>query len=444
MGGRWTAEQVIALAADASSVIAGRALAVSHRWTAAGASTRPPAVWGQCAGPGRAPYQTIVDLGRPAYRCSCPSRKLPCKHAIALLLLWADEQVPEQAEPDVAAAAWLATRAERRQRADSAQKGDGPADPVAAVKRAEQRAARVAAGVNELRQWLGDCARTGLAGWDRAGYGPADAVAARLVDAQAPGLANWVRNLPGVAASGDGWPNRLLTELALLHLLTAAHERAHQLPPGLASTVRSRVGYPVRTKDVLETEPVRDFWNVLSLDDDLQERLTVRRVQLHGARSGRGAIVLSFSAGGQPLDSSLLPGTCIDADLHFYPAALPSRALVGERYSEPGPLMHTGGLSIDQAVAAWARALAADPWTNEVPMVLRDVVPVPPADANPGRPSGWMVRDQTSKGLRLRPSQGLWTLLSISGGHPVTLVAGYTAHGLRASAVRVDDRMVPL
>ena len=44
-----------------------------------------------------------------------------------------------------------------------------------------------------------------------------------------PGLAGWVRNLAGVAASGQGWPGRLLSELALLHLLAAAHDRLDAL-----------------------------------------------------------------------------------------------------------------------------------------------------------------------------------------------------------------------
>ncbi len=51
---------------------------------------------GLCAGSGKDPYQTVVDLG-PRYQCSCPSRKFPCKHALALLLSWAKGTVPEQA-----------------------------------------------------------------------------------------------------------------------------------------------------------------------------------------------------------------------------------------------------------------------------------------------------------------------------------------------------------
>ncbi len=44
---------------------------------------------GLCQGSGRQPYQARVDLAEPAFKCSCPSRKFPCKHGLALLLLFA-------------------------------------------------------------------------------------------------------------------------------------------------------------------------------------------------------------------------------------------------------------------------------------------------------------------------------------------------------------------
>ena len=115
---------------------------------------------------------------------------------------------------------------------------------------AAARAERVAAGLDELDQWLRDQVRTGIADLGRGGYGPLDRMAARMVDAQAPGVAGMLRALPGELA-GEGWPGRLLEQLGALHLLIAAHRRIDELPPDLAATVRSRVGYPVRKADVL-------------------------------------------------------------------------------------------------------------------------------------------------------------------------------------------------
>ncbi|MBD0269487.1 MAG: SWIM zinc finger family protein, partial [Cyanobacteria bacterium Co-bin8] len=84
----WTPEQVLALAPDAASAKNGRGLAIGHKWFTLG--THQSAVWGECQGSGKNPYRTQIDLSEPAFRCSCPSRKFPCKHGLALFLLLAE------------------------------------------------------------------------------------------------------------------------------------------------------------------------------------------------------------------------------------------------------------------------------------------------------------------------------------------------------------------
>ena len=79
-------EQIIALAPDAPSAKAGRSLATARKWSALGCDER--AVWGECQGSGKEPYRTQIDFTEPAFRCMCPSRKFPCKHALGLFLLF--------------------------------------------------------------------------------------------------------------------------------------------------------------------------------------------------------------------------------------------------------------------------------------------------------------------------------------------------------------------
>lgn len=438
---RWTAEQVLALAPDASSAAAGRKLAASGSWSSTGEA--PGLVWGLCAGSGKTPYQTAVDLTEPAFSCSCPSRKFPCKHALALLLRWAGGELGSAAEPADFAAAWVGARAERAARSAERERtraeGTTARDPRASQRRAEQRGERVAGGVAELDRWLRDQVRTGVASADTAGYARTDPVAARLVDAQAPGLASMVRRLASVAASGEGWPGRLLEELALVHLLTTAHRRLPELPDDLAATVRARVGATVRVEDVLALPPVRDRWAVLAVRDTADSRLTTRRTHLRGERTGRDALVLSFAGPGQALDVSLVPGTGVDADLHLYPGALPLRAAVGARHGEPGPLPDVRGTRVREAVRAWAAALAADPWTSDLPVVLEGARVLPGPD---GTESGWHAADDAGDALPLLPAPGLWTALALGGGRPVTLVGAQTPAGVRVESVHVDGGLV--
>ena len=57
----------------------------------------------------------------------------------------------------------------------------------------------------------------------------------------------------------------MLDQFGLLHLLAQAHRRLDQLPPDLAATVRSRVGYPVSKDDVLARPGVTDHWLALGV-----------------------------------------------------------------------------------------------------------------------------------------------------------------------------------
>ncbi len=428
----WPAEQVLALAPDAAAAQAGRGLAAPRSWPERGAAGDPPLVWGLCQGSGKRPYQVVVDRSGPAYKCSCPSRKIPCKHVLGLLLMWSVGQVAAAAPPGWAAG-WFV---ERERRAEAAARSARPAEagPGSAAT-AARRAGRVAGGLDELDRWLRDQVRTGLAGAERAGYARFDAMAARMVDAQAPAVASALRRLAGVAASGPGWPERLLAELALLHLIVEAHRRLPALPEPLQATVRARVGYPVSQQDVLAGPPVHDTWAVLGRRDHEEDRLVSRRVWLRGERTGRPALVLSYAPPGAPLDASLVPGTRLDADLHYYPGAAPLRALVGQRTGAPSPLWTVEGGGLDGAVAGYAAALATDPWLVSWPAVLAGVVPVP------GEP--WRLVEPAGAALPiLAGSCDTWRLLAVSGGRPVTVVAEYTVDGVGPVSVVDGGRLV--
>jgi hypothetical protein len=418
---RWTPAQVAALAPDGNSLAGARVVSGSGRWTAPG--WRGDVLWGQCRD-----YQVGVDLGGPAYRCSCPSRKVPCKHALGLLLLWVDGAVGD-AEPPDWVTQWRAARAAR------AAAPKAPPDPVAAARRAQQRVERVEAGLTELRQWLDDQVRQGLARFAETGHRPIDAMAARLVDAQAPAAASAVRRLGNLAGLGPQWADRMLGELGLLRLLVAAWERRAELPAGLAATVRTRIGFPVSTEDVLAGPRVRDRWQVLGQVDTDDGTLMTRRIWLRGADGGRFALLLSFAALGQELVSDLVPGTELEADLCFYPGALPLRALVSARHSTPVPLTApAGAVPVRGALAGWATALAAEPWRFDVPVLLGDVVPAG---------DGWLV-DAAGESMPLAPGhRAPWWLLAAAGGAPVTVAGEWSPAGLRPLAAWPEGRYVP-
>ncbi|WP_250033376.1 SWIM zinc finger family protein [Paractinoplanes maris] len=421
---RWPAAEVETLAPDAPSVKAARGLSARSAWSVTG--RLDDIVWGQTRN-----YQVCVDLAGPAFKCSCPSRKIPCKHALGLLLLWAESDVSE-APPAAFAQEWQAARAARA--AAKPRSAASAPDPAAAAKRVEQRAERVAGGMAELRRWLDDQIRQGLAGAQRAGHQPFEAMAARLVDAQAPTAANAVRRLGSIAGIGPHWADRLLGELALLRLLVSGYEHLADLPSELAATVRRRIGFPVATDEVLAGPRVADRWQVLGQVEVDDGALTTRRTWLRGSAQGRFALVLAFAAPGQPLVSDLVPGTEFRGELTFYPGSAPLRALVAERVSAAEPFGEPDGAApLAEALAGYSSTVAAEPWRYDAPVLLAGVVP---AD------DGWLV-DQTGAGLPLAPGhREPWWLLASAGGRPATVAAEWSPTGLRPLAAWVEGQFI--
>ena len=197
---RWSVEMVESLAPSAAAMTAARPLATISRWTAPGCDER--AVWGSCHGSGAEPYDTMVDHVGVGVRWSCPSRRTPCKHALALLLLWSWGNVPAAVRPP-AVESWIdrriASSAVPEKGAsvgetvgDAGSGGSGAADesPTGADERGnsddhagiddeatdvpeppsdderdtarDERVERMMAGLTELDRWLDDRMRTGL------------------------------------------------------------------------------------------------------------------------------------------------------------------------------------------------------------------------------------------------------------------------------------------
>lgn len=477
---RWTADRVLALAPDAASQKAGSKLAAPGPWTGLGAGEIPVAdpshdeagkhekqgdahdvtaanaanakygVWGLCQGSGATAYRTAVDLDGPAWSCTCPSRKLPCKHALGLLLLWSGGGIAEDAAtaPDWVDA-WVTGRQDRESRRTerrAERRAAGPVDPEAVRRRAEERAARVAGGVDKLGQWLSDQVRQGLAGADRAGYAPWENMAAAMVDAQAQGLAGRLRRAGTRPGSGEGWPGRLLEDYAVMWLVLRAHDRLDTLEAPLAASLKSLIGWQVDAQDLVrraaeQGTAVRDHWTVLGSRDNDDEKLTVRQIWLRGEQSGRTALVLAYGAGGQAPALALPVGERFEADLVFHDAAAPLRAHVAEHHGPPEPAGEPAGCDAEAAALAYAEALHCEPWLETWPVVLADVAAVP--DALGWRIAGgdgfWLPVDRS----RAR-EESLWRLAAMSGGAGMTVFGEYGARGFAPVTGWHEGRAVPL
>lgn len=429
----WTSEQVASVAPDAASITAARGLANARVWSATGHDDR--AVWGQCRG-----YSAAIDLSTSGFSCTCPSRKVPCKHALALLFLWASR--PEAVAQGIAPEwvdEWLTARAGRPARPAAAATGRKPVDPEARAKRVAARVARIGAGLEELDLWLHDLVRQGLASAQGRPFRYWDEVAARMVDAQAPGVGSQVRRMAGIVRSGEGWPGRLLFQAGRLHLLAKAWARYDTLLPETQADLRTVAGWSWTSEEVLAGPAVRDRWQVLGRSVAEEERFRISRTWLVGTSTGRTALLLEFVAVSEPLPSDLVVGTEVDADLAFFPGSWPQRALVAARHGDAEPMAGWhGAAAIGDALEEHARAVAANPWIDRLPLVLSDVVPL-------DREDGWWVRDRAGAAVRLLVDEPVWwTLAAVSGGGPVGVAGEWEGGALRPLSVWAENRLVAL
>ncbi len=433
MSDRWSTDDVWALAPDASSRKAALKVAKESSWPERGAVAAPSggtsAVWGECKGSGSKPYLAAVHLdgaGGTAYKCSCPSRKIPCKHVLGLLALWTQDSVADREERPEWVAKWLSGRAARQEKANSPA---APADPERAAATLRRREEAVRAGVDELGLWLRDQVDTGLAEVPKHGYDHWDRMAKRLVDAKAGGAASLVSQLPS-AARGDSWPERMLERLGLLHLLVNGYRAGDALDERVRGAVRSRVGITVKAEDVLAGgERVRDTWRVLGWHDApaLEADMRVRRLWLRGTATGRVALYLAFARPGQAPTTPFRAGTDVEAEFAFYPDGHRVAPVGDGTTTEAAP---PEGGTVTQALDAFAASLAEDPWRDTWPVVLDRAAP-----AHDGR---WYLTDTEGHALPLASPEP-WRLLAVTGGHPSTVAAEWSpATGL--TPITVWDR----
>jgi hypothetical protein len=431
----WTLQQIQQLAPDAASMQAGQGLAKPNKWQSLGRNER--VLWGECQGSGANPYQVRVDVQDTAYKCSCPSRKLPCKHTLALLVLMVNGAVPaKDALPDFVTE-WSGNRAKRVEAKQSKAAAATP-DPQAQAKRAEKREARVQAGIEQLEAWLSDIVSQGLAAARTQPLSFWTQMAARQVDAQASGLARRIRAL-GDIATGPQWQRELLTELARLQLLVDAYRNLERLPPPLAAEVRQLIGWSQDQETVRSSEGVRDHWMVLARRQIEEEQLRVQRTWLYGQRSERFALILEFAPGTQPLPATFVTGQCLDAELAYFEGVTPLRAL--ERARHPTADV---GIALPKLVdvaalqAEHAARLVQNPWLERWPVMLGPVTPVFAAER---------LYLEDAVGRRIPVAAGVrhgWNLLALSGGAQCAVFGEWDGESLEPMTVHCRERWFTL
>ena len=446
-----TTEQIDALAPDSASISAGRKL-MTGDWKTLGGSNR--ALWGEIYGSGKSPYQTIVDLRSIAYKCSCPSRKIPCKHALGLLYCAADQETAGDVEPDWVVE-WLDSRDEREKKAreTATKKAKSKTPSKASLKTAEKRMELVADGLEQLKTWLSDSIRVGI---DSLTPDSFTSVSKRMVDAKAPGVAAMLSSCAEIVGTTDDWRERLLSKLGKIALLIEAYGRIDKASEDFVSELRQSIGWTIPQADVLESgERVVDQWVSVGqffVVKGSNERVSAKRSWFWGVNSQRYALFLQFVANRQEEMVKNFPEgfARLETAARFYPGVVKTRALWEpldklDAKPEQTPLPKDVAVSVPEMFNRYAQALAAYPWTQQTPVFLADVIVRPPIDGKKGTQDAyWRVVDQSGRVLpaEIDGESERWRMVAASATRSVDLFGEWDGRRLRPLSLWIDGKRV--
>lgn len=434
----WTRETVLALASDSSSAKAGTGLATLRKWVTLGQSEE--ALWGECQGSGKQPYKTQIDLSEPAFRCSCPSRKFPCKHGIGLLLLYVEQANNfKQEQPPKWVSSWLEGRVQRAERKTQKASASDTKDLEAQAKRSAQRQQRVAAGLSELETWLHDLVRNGISSLQAEGYSFWDKPAARLVDAQAGALARRLREMPTKIYANEQWADDLLEELAEIHLMIEGFKRIDTLPEPVQHDLRVAIGWPQREEDQADAAQESGIWRVVGQAQELAEPMKARRTWLYEQEKQRYALLLEFVLRSQAFDLSLLPSATFEASLSYFPSNYPLRAVLHSKKALADSSLPGGHRSLSEALNSYSAALSQKAWLGEFPLLLDHAR----ITMQPNNNERFVLRDQHDQALPIVPNFNSYLeYLASSGGYPGTIFGEWDGHFFKPLSVWSDSEFL--
>lgn len=407
-----TEEQIIQLAPDAASVKAGKGLASPDKWVLLACSER--AVWGHCQGSGKNPYQTAIDLNDIAFKCSCPSRKFPCKHGLGLLLLFASKaDLFEKAEEPEWVTAWLAKREAKTEKKEQKARNEKPVDTAAQAKRQEKRHQNILNGIEDLETWMKDLVRNGLVNVPERADNLFENMARRMVDAQATGLAGRLRAIEDINFLGEEWKYELTDRLGKLYLLSESYRNLETQPEEWKEEIRTQIGYPQSKEDVLAGEPLADQWMILHKRRRIINDLTTDTYWLYGRQSGMYAILLQFITPGSFADINLMPSCVYNGKIYFYKGVgMPRRALFQESTLTAETFIPRLCPNLKEGTATYRKAILQNPLSENIPVCIDQLQLT-------YRGNQFYVRDTDGDELPVRlEEEKRMGILAVTGGKP--------------------------
>ena len=439
---KWTTDFVYDLATDQLSINAAEKFSNISHWI--GLFRCHQVVWGEVQGSHSQTYYTQIDLDGPVFKCSCPSRKLPCKHGLGLGLILAKyhDQFQESLMPEWVIS-WIKKRQTKLSELNTTHQplSQDPTDhdqykrELAKSKRIQKRIQKVTAGLIDLQNRLQDLARHGLGSiedpftfWDEIG--------ARLVDTQASGLAKRVR----LIAQQNPTPTVVLKEIAYLNLVCEAWQRHMSLSISELEDLKTVIGFTISKDQLNSNEGIKDQWVCVGIQKEQEQHLSVLKQWLWGIESKQVLINLSYVVHQQPHPLTLTLGVHYYAEACLYPGNSTQRSLLKKPEQCPSVLLGLNDvLDLNQLRTHHAHFLGLNPWMRKRGYVINHVNICKDIHAQ------WYAQSTNGMSFRMEISdEKAWKILAITGGQSACYFMLWDSHTLTPLSLITETQVFSL
>ncbi len=439
----WTNERVLSFAPDDATAQRGKELSTIRKWQ--GLSGNERMVWGECKSSGTAYYKTSVDFKGPAFKCTCPSRKFPCKHIIGLMLLFVNNSEAFRISDELSdwVAEWQNKRDQRIDSPDQEKEDEAKQQKkdTAKAQRKAKRLEQMKLGLADVEIWLTDLIRQGILNVEEQSGSFWNDMAARAVDAKLGEIGKRIRLLELIQRSDSNWTEQLLAELSEIFLIAEGYKRIEKLPPNLQNDLFTLGGITIKREELEQQDGLQDQWMVMGEVEVQELDMLKRRTWLYGLQSKCFALLLEYKPVfiNDDYKRHWKVGSVLEGTLVYYPSNYPLRAILKNNEAiTPERIEWFAFPHFSEFQSSYADALAKNPWLPIFPCTFQHIIPIVDKDK-------LFLIDKDKKTLPVRDRAQLkWQLIGLSGGHPIQIFGEWENGAFYPLSVVKDGRFVIL
>lgn len=208
---------------------------------------------GKCAGSGSKPYlcsADFIDESSPVFRCTCPSRQIPCKHVLGLLYAYANGTSFETSSVPDEILEKRQKKADREEKKRESSSEQPPKKTAASLKAAEKKTEQQLKGITEADKIIQSMTQLGLGTVDAKSLKNYETLVKQLDSYAISGIQDELSDLLGLFR-GNAVPFEEVAEkICRIHALLSKSKsyledkKAHADTLSVESEIEELIGYP--------------------------------------------------------------------------------------------------------------------------------------------------------------------------------------------------------